>query len=152
MPVLETNSFGRVPYAEDAVLEFPSGLPGFDTHHRFLALQFRESEPVIFLQSLEAPGLCFITLPVLVVDPRYRLEVSAEDLALIGLSATHQPSIGEKVLCLAVIAVRESGPTANLLAPIVVNLANRKAVQAVTLQPGYSHQQAFLLQEAAVCS
>jgi flagellar assembly factor FliW len=91
-------------------------------------------------------------LPVLVVDPRYRLEVNAEDLALVGLAAARQPRIGEEVLCLAVVAVRESGPTANLLAPIVVNLANRKAVQAVAPQSGYSHQQALVSEEAAVCS
>jgi flagellar assembly factor FliW len=152
MPVFETKSFGRIPYEEDAVLEFPSGLPGFDTRHRFVALDFRESEPLIFLQSLEDPCLCFITLPVLVVDPCYRLEVDAGDLARVGLAATRQPRIGEDVLCLAVVAVRETGPTANLLAPIVVNLANRKAVQAVAPESGYSHQQALVSEEAAVCS
>jgi flagellar assembly factor FliW len=64
MPVLETNSFGPIPYEPDAVLEFPCGLPAFETRRRFVALRFPHSEPLVFLQSLEDPGLCFITLPV----------------------------------------------------------------------------------------
>ena len=86
------------------------------------------------------------------VDPEYHLQVIPEDLALVDLPAVRQPRIGHDVLCLAVLAVRESGPTANLLAPLVVNLANRKGVQAVAPESDYSHQHALLPQEATVCS
>jgi len=55
------------------------------------------------------------------------------------------------VLCLAVLSFRPTGPTANLLAPVVVNVANLKAVQAVMADSGYSHQHALAAQEA-VCS
>ena len=48
-----------------------------------------------------------------------------------GFPLTRQPRIGEDVLCLTVLSIRETGPTANLLAPMVVNLHNRKAVQAM---------------------
>jgi flagellar assembly factor FliW len=96
--------------------------------------------------------LCFITLPVLVVDPQYRLEVSGEDLGQIGLAPGKQPRIGTDVLCLTVISIRESGPTANLLAPIIVNLRNLKAVQAVAPESEYSLQHVLLPEEAPVCS
>ena len=56
------------------------------------------------------------------------------------------------MLCLTVLSVRETGPTANLLAPIVVNLRNRKAVQAVAAESDYSHQHALMPEEASVCS
>ena len=151
MPIVHSTSFGPVPYEPQAVIEFPRGLPGFDDRRRFVAVRFPESDPVILLQSLENPELCFITLPVLAVDPEYRLEISAEDLASIGLPPVHRPKIGEDVLCLAVVAIRESASTANLLAPVVVNLQNRKAVQAVAPASGYSHRYA-LRRRAAVCS
>jgi flagellar assembly factor FliW len=106
----------------------------------------------VFLQSLEDPALCFITLPVLAVDPQYRLEVSGDDLGQLGLSPGKQPRIGTDVLCLTVVSIRESGPTANLLAPIVVNLRNLKAVQAVALESEYSLQHVLLPEEALVCS
>jgi len=156
MPVLETKHFGTLSYETESELEFPLGLPGFDDRRRFVAVHFVENDPLIYLQSLEDPALCFITMPILAVDPRYRLKVSGDDLGHLGLSPVRQPRIGEDVLCLSVLSLRETGPTANLLAPIVVNLRNRKAVQAVAPESDYSHQfallpQQALPQEAAVC-
>ena len=129
MPVIETKNFGKITFEPESELEFPGGLPGFESRKRFVAATFVDSDPLIYLQSLEDPDLCFITMPILAVDPAYRLKVSGEDLDQLGLSQARQPRIGEDVLCLTVISVRETGPTANLLAPIVVNLRNRRAVQ-----------------------
>ena len=149
---METKNFGKISFEPDSELEFPGGLPGFDSRKRFVAVRFVESDPLIYLQSLEDPDLCFITMPILAVDPRYRLKVSGEDLGQLDLPQERQPRIGEDVLCLTVLSVRETGPTANLLAPIVVNLRNRKAVQAVAPESDYSHQYELMSDEALVCS
>jgi flagellar assembly factor FliW len=159
---METKNFGTISFEPESELEFPCGLPGFDSRKRFVAVRFVESDPLVYLQSLEEPGLCFITAPVQTVDPEYRLKVSADDLQQLGLPLGRQPRIGEDVLALTVVSIRESGPTANLLAPVLVNLRNRKAVQAVSEEPGYSHQhvimadeagaEQLLAEEASVCS
>ena len=149
---VETKYFGAISYEPDAILEFPRGLPGFEDRRQFLALNFDNTRPLIFLQSLEDTRLCFITLPVLVIDPQYQLRVSNEDREVLELPAGWSLRMGEDVLCLAVVSLRESGPTANLLAPVVVNLRNRKAVQAVEAESGYSHQHALVPEEAAACS
>jgi flagellar assembly factor FliW len=138
MPVVDTKNFGRVEYDAETTLEFPRGLPGFEERRGFLPLHQPENDPLIFLQSLEDPELCFVTAPIHVVYPAYRLEAEAEDLAAIGLPAA--PRIGEEAFCLAVLSIREEGPTANLLAPVVVNPATRKCVQAVASSSGYSHR------------
>src|SRR5690242_16688323 len=152
MPSVQTNYFGTIPYDEQATIEFPRGLPGFEERRRFVALRFADSQPLVYLQSLEDPGLCFITLPILAIDPGYQLQVSPEDRGLVGLAPGGPLRIGTDVLCLAVISVREGGPTANLLAPVVVNLSNHQAVQAVDAESGYSHQHQLVAQEAPVCS
>ena len=151
MPILETQKFGPITYEQGSEILFPAGLPGFEERHRFLAVQLLDRHPLVFLQSLEEPGLCFVTLPVLAVDPKYRLRVGAEDLERLGLGGGRQPRIGPEVLCLAVVSIRASGPTANLLAPVVINVSNLRAVQAVMPDSGYSHRQALVPQEAAVC-
>jgi flagellar assembly factor FliW len=151
MPLLQTKNFGAVSYEAGAALEFPLGLPGFDDRRWFLALHFPDTDPLIFLQSVDDPELCFLTIPVLTVDSTYRLQVDVEDCELIGL-AGGDLRIGENVLCLAVLSLREDGPTANLLAPIVVNLRNRVSVQAVAPQSGYSHQHRLMVEEAVACS
>jgi flagellar assembly factor FliW len=159
MPAFDTRHFGRIVYRDDVALTFPRGLPGFENYRRFLVLSLPHQEPLVFLQSLEDAALCFLTLPVLAVDCSFRLEISSEDRALIGLPPGLPPRIGEDVLCLAVLSIREEGPTANLLAPLVVNLRNRLSVQAVAAESGYSHQHPLLSatgqaagEEAVACS
>ena len=149
MPVIETKNFGEISYEPESELEFPCGLPGFEERRRFVAVRFAETDPLIYLQSLEDAGLCFPAMPILAIEPHYKLKVGGEDLEQLGLA--RQPRIGEDVLCLAVLSIRETGPTANLLAPIVVNLRNRRAVQSVPAESDYSHQFALMAEEPALC-
>ena len=152
MQSFQTRNFGRISYEAQATIEFPCGLPGFEDRRRFLALDFDNSKPLVFLQSLEDPALCFVTAPVQAIEPAYVLRMTEEDIRHLGFDGAHQPRIGADVICLAVISLEESGTTANLLAPVVINLRSLKAVQAIAQQPGYSHRFPLAPQEAAVCS
>lgn len=69
MPVTPTRHFGDVEFAEEAAIDFPSGLPGFEDHRRFLLIQAPEHAPLLFLQSLERFQTCLPALPVKLVDP-----------------------------------------------------------------------------------
>lgn len=153
MPSFDSKDFGRIEYQPGSVLVFPNGIPGFEHRKRFLALTFPHTQPLVFLQSLEDAELCFITMPVLSIDRQYRLTVSEEDLESIGLPVKRQPKIGEDVACLAVVTLQRNGsPTANLLAPVVINIRNLKAVQAIAPDLSYSHQHVLVAAEAVACS
>jgi flagellar assembly factor FliW len=153
MPVLPTNNFGPISFDPEALIEFPRGLPGFEERRSFLPLQIPDTAPLIFLQSADEPSLCFPTLPVLAIDADYQLRMSAEDLQFLELPAGCQPRLGEAAACLAILSLRETGPTANLLAPVVINMANHKAIQSVALESEYSHQHPLTPPEAApACS
>lgn len=116
-------------------LEFPHGIPAFENETRFRLI---EREPLLFLESEANPGLSFLLLPVALIDPQYQLALSAEDRETIEASAD------SRLLCLAVItAAEDSPPTANLLAPVVVNLDTGRAVQAVRSDSKYSHKKAI---------
>ena len=153
MPECQTKFHGRIVYDENAVFHFPNGLLGFEEETTFLPVEQPLTRPILFLQSLIHADLCFITLPVLVVEPHYLLSIAAEDLNLLELPSGHVPGIGSEVLCLAILTIRPHQPTtANLLAPVVINLATRRAVQAVSVDVPYSHQHPFLSPEdAAAC-
>ena len=152
MPTFDTKSFGTIAFEPRDTIEFSRGLPGFEERHRFVAIHQQSAAPLVFLQSIEDPGLCFITAPVLAVDPQYRLKLSEEDREAADLSAVRQPRIGKDVWALAVISMRASGPTANLLAPLVINLRSLRAVQAVLRDSDYSHRYVLPEPAEAVCS
>jgi len=137
------------------VIYFPAALPGFPEEKRFLLIEQPVNHPLVFLQSVSSPELCFVTAPVRGIDPGYELAMGVEDLGLVELPADRPPRIGEDVVCLAILAFSEDGPpTANLLSPVVINLKRGLAVQAIQPDSGHSHRQPLVeptLEEAA-CS
>jgi flagellar assembly factor FliW len=148
----QTRYFGTVDYHEASVLIFPEGIPAFEQERRFVAIRQPINEPLVFLQSLATPELCFVVLPVSAVCRGYRLSLAPEDLEQLGLDSDRQPADGREVLALAIVSIEENGPpTANLLAPIIVNLATRCARQAIQTDCPFSHQEPLPLREAA-CS
>ena len=151
MPIADTRRFGPLDYEDSSVLIFPFGLPGFDQETRFGLVEQPELAPLVFLQSLQSPELCFLAVPAHAIDADYGLKITEEDLERLDLDTSRQPEPGREVLCLALLCAPENGLlTANLLAPIVVNLASRVAIQAVRSDSRYSHQHP--IQAEAVCS
>ena len=99
---------------------------------------------MVFLQSLSSAELCFLAAPVQALLADYDLAMTSEDLERLGLSTSRQPTPGREVLCLALLCAPENGPmTANLLAPVVINLETRAAVQAVRADTRYSPRHAI---------
>jgi flagellar assembly factor FliW len=150
MPSIET-CFGTLDYQEEARIEFPWGLPGFEDARWFVLVDQPESRPLVFLQSMEQRELCFMTLPVAEVAPDYRLRILPEDLERLGLDPSRQPEPWE-VLALAIVCVEDKQvPSVNLLGPVVINRYTRKAVQAIRDDMNYSARQP-LLAEGVTCS
>jgi flagellar assembly factor FliW len=147
MPRVHTGQFGELDYEEESTFLFPRGLPGFEHCRRFVLLNEPSLEPLVHMQSLEIPDLCFLALPVQTIDHTYETEITPEDQQALGGTAM--------TLDLALLSVASEGHlTANLLAPIVINLADRIAVQAVRSDLKYSHQQPVELEdgvEEAAC-
>src|SRR5260370_6708331 len=59
----QTALFGPVDADEASAICFPAGLPGFETCRRFTILPHPKQPALIFLQSLDRPELCFLTVP-----------------------------------------------------------------------------------------
>lgn len=133
MPQVHTGQFGELDYEEESTFLFPRGLPGFEHCRRFVLLNQPSLEPLVHMQSLDIPDLCFLALPVQSIDSTYETEVTPEDRQALGPASM--------TLDLALLSVGVEGRvTANLLAPVVINLTDRIAVQAVRSDLKYSHQ------------
>ena len=153
MPQADTQQFGPIEYRLEDVIEFPLGLPAFEEETSFLLIAPAKTKPLVFLQSLGRAALCFVTLPLEVVDPNYQLMVSAEDLTILSLARQPLPAVGQagdvQIQGLAIISLTDFRPTANLLAPLGIIPGARKGIQSIRLDNTYSHQHPV---EALVCS
>lgn len=136
---VETQQFGIVEYRPEDAIEFPGGLPAFESEKQFLLIERAETKPVVFLQSMSRRDLCFVTLPVQLLASDYDLVISEEDADLLVSGRGKSLDPGD-LTSLAILSVTDSRPTANLLAPVVVNRRTGRGVQAIRLDTQYSHQ------------
>jgi len=146
-----TAHWGPTTVDPSSTIEFPEGLPGFEACRRFVPLQHPGRAGLVFLQSLDQVDLCFLALPVAAVRPDYSLALSADDAAMLGFAEGFHPELGADVLALAILCLAEGqAATANLLAPVVIDIRSRRAVQAIRPDRRYGCREPLAVGEA-VC-
>jgi flagellar assembly factor FliW len=152
MAKCDTKYWDQLDYSANAVLDFPVGIPGFEQERKFVLIEQRPLVPLVFLQSLTTRSLCFLALPVHIVCPDYKLNLSADELEILGLAGMRQPPIGPALACLTLVHIDEKEITTDLLAPIVIHIPAQRGVQAIQVGSDYSLQHRIDLVEAPVCT
>jgi flagellar assembly factor FliW len=137
--IVSSRHYGPLQYSEDSLINFANGIPGFDALREFVCFEKPEHRPLVYLQSVEQSDLCFLALPVKTLFPEYQLYVPPEDLSLLGYPENYAIDIHNSI-CLVILAgAPGESPTANLLAPVVINPETRAAQQVIQFNSGYSH-------------
>jgi len=154
MPTLQTRYFDQLHYGDGDPFRFAAGIPGFEDHTAFLLIQQPKTKPLVFLQSLHDPAVCFVALPARVADPEYRLELSVEEAAALDLPEAEMTQDSPDLLSLVLLTfVENADPVVNLMSPIVLNLRARRGIQAIQLGSNYSLRHTLTLEsQAATCS
>lgn len=122
--IVKSTRFGDMTVAADTVIEFPSGLIGFPKHRKFV--MFDHKPPFAWLHSIEDSSLAFVVMDgsqfVQQFDMRApfgSVEIDLKD--------------DDEFAILIVVTVRSDPKftTANLKAPLFVNIRNRKGTQVI---------------------
>ena len=137
--VIQSRWLGEIESDPRSELIFPAGIPGFENDRRILPVEIPSQRPLVYLQSVIHPDICFAALPVFVIDPGFRLRLSEEERALLQLPEGCDPVVGTDVLCLALLMSSGDAVRVNLNAPVVINLHNSLGVQSIATDraPGY---------------
>ncbi|HEU5317863.1 MAG TPA: flagellar assembly protein FliW [Chloroflexota bacterium] len=108
------------------VITFPAGLIGMESLRRFALLSDPRIDPCRWLQSLDDPDVSFVVVDPRVIDPSYSVDFDQGELV-----------DSSEVLAIMTIHVDPKRSTANLLAPVLVDLAARTGRQVVRHESGY---------------
>jgi flagellar assembly factor FliW len=122
-----TTRFGEIEVDETQVIDFPQGLVGLPQLRRFVLIDGKG--PFKWMQSLEDPDATFVVIDSDEVVSGYEMHPSSEDVAVV--MAPEEPAPLCALLIVTVPRDRPEGMTANLMAPVIVNMERRLAVQAV---------------------
>lgn len=124
---VQTSRFGPLEISKEDILEFPEGLLGFDELHQFVLLDDPNDEIFAWLQSCENPGVAFPVLEPELFTDNYDVKLTKGDLATLDLTEL----VGCRFFTIITIPEDPKQMTANLKAPLVINVKNRKARQCV---------------------
>ena len=122
---IDTIRFGTVEVDEKKIIDFDKGIPGLEEFHRFSLLQFEDSYPIIWLQSVEDGAICLPVLDTFMVLSGYVFDIDDEDVKELELRAPEDLH----VVSVLVIPDDLQRMTANLAAPIIINTVTGKAKQ-----------------------
>ena len=129
----ESARFGPVDVHEDKIILFPRGLPGFPDCTEFVVMDHDTDTPLKWLQCVDRPDVAFLVIEPEQILMSYGLDIPEPVLAFLGWQKeTGNP---RDVIVFVILTVDDSNLTANLRAPVVVNVANRRAQQMILDDP-----------------
>ena len=129
----ESPRFGPVDVDEDKIIHFPKGLPGFPGCTEFVVMDHDTDTPLKWLQCIDLPEIAFLVIEPEQILLSYALDIPEPVLAFLGW----QKETGDPrdVIVFVILTVLDSNLTANLRAPVVVNVKKRRAQQMILDDP-----------------
>lgn len=124
---IATKFLGEVEVANEDIVTFPEGIPGFSEVTKFVLLPLDQDLPLALLQATENAELGFVVAYPFVFKADYAFDLSMEDSEV--LVAERE----EDLVTYAIVTLKEklSDSTMNLLAPVVINMKKKVGKQIV---------------------
>jgi len=131
---IESTRFGELEVAEEQLINFPQGIPGFPDEKTFVHMGHDAESPFSFLQSTTEVNLTFLLANPFAFIKDYEFVLEDDVAEELGLSQENPP----QVFLIATVKEKLADMTVNLLAPVVVNRINRMGRQVILEKPEYS--------------
>jgi len=131
---VKTTRFGEIEVKTEDLIELPHGLIGFPELKKYVLLDHDKDSPFKWLQSLDDGAIAFVLINPLLFKPEYTVEVTEAEVSDLELKAEEDAVIS----VIITIPTNPQNMTANLKAPLVFNLQNRKGKQLVLSNSAYT--------------
>ncbi len=125
---INTTKFGEVTVDKNSVFTFVLPIIGFNDLKEYTIIDYKPDSPFKWLQSMEDMDLAFPVTLCSFFGIDYQFNIPDEEAQKLGIESA------DDVFVCNIANIPSSNPqgaTINMLAPIVINLSNKKAMQIV---------------------
>ena len=137
---IDTRRFGTITVADNEQFEVPDGIPGFRSMRRVVLFAAPQVDPddqaMFWIQDLDNGELAFLCIVPWDVFPNYDVEIDEEE---------YEIERDSDVRILNLVSVRRNGEntllTANLRAPLVIDVRRRRMHQVILTDGRWSVHQ-----------
>ena len=141
---LDTAKFGKVEIDKKSIFNFVSPIIGFNDLKKYTIIDYKPESPFKWLQSVEDMELAFPITLCSFFNIDYQFDIPDEEAEKLGIKNA------DDVLVFNIANIPSSNPqgaTINMLAPIVVNVVNKKAMQIVLKNTNFEVRHKLFEQE-----
>lgn len=117
-----TSRFGVLEVAEDKIIYFPEGIPGFTSIKRYILMDYKDT-PLKWLQAVDDPDIAFIVVDPNLLKPDYKVSLDDSTRSIIELNND------DDLVVLVIIRREEDQIIANFNYPLLFNASNMRGVQ-----------------------
>lgn len=125
---INSSRFGEIEVTRDVVFDFVSPIIGFNDLKEYALIDYKPDSPFKWLQSVEEGDLAFPVTLCSFFNIDYQFDIPDEEAEKLEIENT------DDVFVFNIANIPSSNPqgaTINMLAPVVVNLKNKKAMQII---------------------
>lgn len=125
---INSTRFGELEIDKDLIFEFVCPIIGFDELTKYTLIDHKPDSPFKWLQSIEEGDLAFPITLCSYFNIDYQFDIADEEANKLEIE-----NADDVFVCniANIPASNPQGATINMLAPIVVNLKNKKAMQLI---------------------
>jgi flagellar assembly factor FliW len=145
---IETSRFGMIEAGDRDILSFPQGMLGFSKIHQYVLVERVDDALFLWLQAVKKPSIAFPLLEPQIFEMNYKIELTEEDRKILSI----QDLAHTKIFSIVTIPSDPTKMTANLKAPIVINLKNKKAMQVILHDLDYPIRHPIFNELQSYCS
>lgn len=146
--MIETSRFGSIAVSDKEIITFPEGMLGFSKINEYVLVEKLDDSLFIWLQALKKPTVAFPLLEPQIIEKTYRVEILDTELKALKLKNLHHA----KVFSIITIPTDPSKMTANLKAPVIINVKDRLAKQVILHDQEYPIRKSIYTDLQTFCS
>lgn len=118
---------GKITYEENEIITFEKGIPGFPNLKKYIIREALEDSLFSIIQSVEDKDIGFVLISPFTVKENYEINLNEEIIKNLNIQKE------EDVILYSLVTLNENmeNITANLKAPLVININNKKGEQYI---------------------
>ena len=125
---INSSRFGELEIDKNVIFNFVSPIIGFSDLNNYALIDYKPDSPFKWLQSIEEPELAFPVTLCSFFEIDYQFDLPDEEASKLDIENS------DDVFVCNIANIPSSDPqgaTINMLAPIIMNLKNKKAMQTI---------------------
>lgn len=143
--LINTKYLGQVDISDEHILTFPQGILGFESHHEFVLISIPDNDHFRFLQDIKNSYVSFLLIDPWDFFEDYEINIPNEELEKLGIKPDSE--VKPTIYNIVTIGKTFKESTSNLLAPIVLNLKDKKGKQFVLHDSPYNTKHKLLMKD-----